>query len=108
MPFIPLRHPSQLYEALSEGLLLGLLLWGLYLSTRRRPLRPGTYGCVFLVGYGLARFVSEFYRQPDPQFRGPDDDLGTVIGGLTMGQLLSLATVVAGFALLSLRPSQEG
>jgi phosphatidylglycerol:prolipoprotein diacylglycerol transferase len=107
MPFVPLRHPSQLYEAMGEGLLLGLLLWGLYVATRKRPLRPGTYGCIFLIGYGLARFLAEFYRQPDAQFRGPGDDLGTVLWGLTMGQLLSLATAVAGMVLLRLRPRGE-
>lgn len=101
---VPLRHPSQLYEALGEGVLLGLVLWGLHAWARRRgrPLRPGTYGGVFLVGYGVIRSFVELFRQPDAQFRGPDDPLGTVLGPLTMGQTLSLLMVVAGLLLVAL------
>jgi phosphatidylglycerol:prolipoprotein diacylglycerol transferase len=56
------RHPSQLYQALGEGLLLFLLLW-LY-ARRRRPL--GAVSGVFLLGYGVLRFIAEFFRNPDP------------------------------------------
>lgn len=93
------RHPSQLYEAALEGLLLGLLL--LWLVYRRGALRaPGRVLGVFLTGYGLARFVVEFARQPDAQFASPDNPLGLawhIDGwGLTMGQLLSLPMIALG------------
>ncbi|HKX46660.1 MAG TPA: prolipoprotein diacylglyceryl transferase, partial [Planctomycetota bacterium] len=91
---VPFRHPSQLYEGLAEGLLVGLLVWGAYLATRARPLRAGAYGGLFLLGYGVARFALEYVRQPDAQFAGPDDPLGTVLLGLTMGQTLSSAMVL--------------
>jgi phosphatidylglycerol:prolipoprotein diacylglycerol transferase len=93
---VPFRHPSQLYEGLSEGLLLGLVLLALYWLLRRRPLGPGGYGGGFLAGYGVARFLLEYVRQPDSQFTGPDDPVGTVFLGLTMGQTLSSAMVLAG------------
>lgn len=100
--YVPLRHPSQLYEAFAEGLLLGLILWLVHLwaSRRGRWLPAGTYGGIFLVGYGIFRSFIEQFRQPDAQFRGPDDPVGTVLGPLTMGQVLSLAMILAGAALL--------
>jgi phosphatidylglycerol:prolipoprotein diacylglycerol transferase len=85
------RYPSELIEASLEGLTLGLILMVLW----RRPairLRPGTLSGCFLVGYGLARITSEFFRQPDPF-------LGYLWGGATMGQLLSIPLVIAGIAL---------
>jgi phosphatidylglycerol:prolipoprotein diacylglycerol transferase len=99
---VPLRHPSQLYEGLSEGLLLGLLMWGVYAWTRRRgrDLAPGTYGGIFLLGYGIMRSIVELFRQPDVQFTGAGDPVGTVLGPLTMGQTLSLAMVLGGVYLL--------
>jgi phosphatidylglycerol:prolipoprotein diacylglycerol transferase len=95
---VPLRHPSQLYEALGEGLLVGLVLWALFRWSARRghPLAEGFFGGVFLLGYGLARTFLELFRQPDVQFTGNGDDLGTVLGPLTMGQTLSLAMILAG------------
>ena len=100
---VPLRHPSQLYEALAEGVLLGLLLWAIFALARRRGFRlpDGTYGGVFVLGYGAFRFVIELFRQPDAQFRGPGDPLGTVLGPLTMGQTLSTLMVLAGLLLLA-------
>jgi phosphatidylglycerol:prolipoprotein diacylglycerol transferase len=106
-PSVPLRHPSQLYEALGEGVLLALLLW-VTLWSRRRRAAPhvaherldGTFAGLFLVGYGTIRSTVELFRQPDAQFRGADDPLGTVLGPLTMGQVLSGAMVVAGIVLL--------
>ena len=97
------RHPSQLYEAALEGLLLGALL--LWLALRRGAFhRPGLICGTFLAGYGAARFVVEFFRQADPQFITPDNPWGFVIGsgqiGVTMGQLLSLPMVVLGLALV--------
>lgn len=99
---VPLRHPSQLYEALTEGLLLGLVLWGLFAVMRWRGRRfpDGTFGGVFLIGYGLFRSFVELYRQPDAQFRGPEDPLGTVLGPLTMGQTLSMLMILVGVAIL--------
>ncbi|WP_284162772.1 prolipoprotein diacylglyceryl transferase [Frigidibacter sp. SD6-1] len=97
------RHPSQLYEAGLEGLLLGALLYWLF---RRGALkRPGLITGTFLLGYGLSRFVVEFVRQADGQFITPDNPLGHVIGsagfGLSMGQLLSLPMVAAGLWFLA-------
>ncbi|MEX0366741.1 MAG: prolipoprotein diacylglyceryl transferase [Ruegeria sp.] len=93
------RHPSQLYEAALEGLILGVLL--LWLVYRRGALkRPGLVLGVFLAGYGLSRFVVEFFRQPDAQFVSPGNPLGLVWHvngyGLTMGQLLSLPMIALG------------
>lgn len=95
---VPLRHPSQLYEGLTEGLLLGLALWALYAWNRRRgrDLAPGTYGGVFLLGYGILRSLMELFRQPDAQFTDAGDPVGTVLGPLTMGQTLSLVMIGAG------------
>ena len=86
------RHPSQLYEAGLEGIVLFTVI---YLAWRVTPLRnrPGAIGGVFLLGYGLARFTVEFFRQPD-------DYLGFLFAGATMGQLLSLPMMLAGLALL--------
>ena len=99
---VPLRHPSQLYEAATEGLILGLVLWAVYLWMRRRErtLPDGTLGGIFLLGYGLFRSLMELFRQPDAQFRGPDDPVGTVLGPLTMGQTLSALMIIAGLYLL--------
>ena len=97
------RHPSQLYEAALEGLLLGAVL--LVLAFRRGALkRPWRLTGVFFLGYGLARFLVEFVRQPDAQFVTPDNPLGLAIHidgwGLTMGQTLSLPMILIGLALL--------
>ncbi len=99
---VPLRHPSQIYEALSEGLLLGLILWGIYLFAKRKGIRlpTGLLAGVFLTGYGVFRSIVELFRQPDAQFRGPNDPLGTVLGPLTMGQTLSMLVIGSGLYLL--------
>lgn len=99
---VPLRHPSQLYEAIGEGLLVGLVLWAVYSWNRRRGVRwgDGAYGGLFLAGYGVVRSFIELFRQPDVQFTGAGDPLGTVLGPLTMGQTLSLLMVVAGLFFL--------
>ena len=87
------RHPSQLYEALLEGLVIFIVLFAL---SRRRPPRPqGTFLGAFLVMYGVFRFLIEFVRVPDEQ-------LGYLLGPITMGQLLSLPLVVAGVVVLVL------
>lgn len=101
------RHPSQLYEAILEGVVLALALWALVRAGGLR--RPGLALGVFLAGYGAARFTVEFFRQADAQFITPDNPLGHVIGGpvwgLSMGQVLSLPMLVIGlgFALFALR-----
>lgn len=97
------RHPSQLYEALMEGLILGAVL--LYLAWRRGAFHtPGRLLGVFLAGYGLARFLVEFVRQPDAQFVTPGNPLGLawqIDGfGLTQGQALSLPMIAIGLYFL--------
>lgn len=100
---VPLRHPSQLYEAALEGMLLGVILWAIFLWARRRGISfaDGTYGGIFLIGYGLFRSFAELYRMPDAQFRGPEDPIGTVLGPLTMGQTLSALMILVGAWLVS-------
>jgi len=92
------RHPSQLYEAGLEGLLLGAILW-LILSLGGLR-RPGLLLGVFLAGYGLSRAFVELFRQPDAQFAGPGNPLGYALQfgdwGLTMGQILSLPMILVG------------
>src|SRR5205085_11148087 len=88
------RHPSQLYEAVSEGLLLFLFLWTLErLAVRAGWYKPGLLGGAFLIGYGVIRFLLEFTRQPDPQ-------LGFILGPFSMGQLLSSLMIVIGIVIL--------
>ena len=85
------RHPSQLYEAATEGLLL-LLVMGL--AARRFGFRrPGLLGGLFVLGYAVARIGCEFFREPDAQ-------LGFLLGGVTMGQILSLPMAAVGLTLL--------
>ncbi len=85
------RHPSQLYEAGMEGLILFTIMALLWRNPRIRAHSGVLAGC-FLTGYGTARIVGEFFRQPDPF-------LGFLIGGATMGQLLSLPLVLIGLSL---------
>ncbi|MDZ4136253.1 MAG: prolipoprotein diacylglyceryl transferase [Paracoccaceae bacterium] len=97
------RHPSQLYEALLEGLILGAVL--IWLVWRRGWLhRPGQVTGLFLAGYGAARFCVEFFRQPDAQFVTPGNPLGLAFQtggyGLTMGQALSLPMLAVGVFLI--------
>ncbi|MDV4145928.1 prolipoprotein diacylglyceryl transferase [Shimia sp. FJ5] len=97
------RHPSQLYEALLEGLILGALL--ITLAFRRGALKtPGLIAGVFFAGYGVARFLVEFVRQPDPQFISEGNPLGLALEmggyGLTMGQILSLPMILFGLWLI--------
>ena len=92
-----LRHPSQLYEALGEGVLLFLILWPL----RSKVSTPGAMLAIYLIGYGAIRLIIEFFRQPD-------EHLGLVLAGLSMGQLLCMAMIMAGamvYALLRRRPA---
>ncbi len=107
------RHPSQLYEAGLEGVVLALVLFWLVRAGGLR--RPGLALGVFLTGYSLSRFVVEFFRQADAQFITPDNPLGHVLGGpvwgITMGQLLSLPMLAVGLGFLIaalLRPRVPG
>jgi phosphatidylglycerol:prolipoprotein diacylglycerol transferase len=93
------RHPSQLYEAGLEGVMLGALL--LFLVWRRDWLKmPGQIAGLFLVGYGLSRFTVEFFRQADAQFVTPENPFGYIVQaggfGFTMGQLFSLPMILIG------------
>lgn len=84
-----MRHPSQLYEAFFEGIVLFVLLWLL----RRRVNLSGAMLGIYLIGYGTVRFMIEFARQPD-------DHLGLVWLSLSMGQLLCAAMITTGIAVL--------
>jgi len=97
------RHPSQLYEAVLEGLILGAVL--LWLGWRRGALRlPGTLTGLFFAGYGIGRFLVEFVRQPDAQFVSPGNPLGLAFQvdgyGITMGQALSLPMIAFGLGMV--------
>lgn len=82
------RHPSQIYQFLGEGVLLAVLLW--VYARKERP--RGRVSAAFLIGYGVFRFAAEFFREPD-------DFLGTLGLGLSMGQWLSLPMIVGGAVL---------
>ena len=90
------RHPSQLYEAALEGVLLFIILWVI----KDRPARPGAMVCIFFGGYGIFRFLAEFFRQPDPQ-------LSLFWGLFSMGQMLCLAMILAAVILRMLLPRQQ-
>ncbi len=82
------RHPTQLYEAFAEGLLLFIILWFL----RRGRWRDGTMVAFFLLFYGVFRFIIEYFKEPDPQ-------LGYILG-MTMGQILCLGMIAASALLM--------
>jgi phosphatidylglycerol:prolipoprotein diacylglycerol transferase len=83
------RHPSQLYEIALEGVALFIVMW----LVSRKPRAVGVVSAVFLIGYGLARFTIEFAREPD-------DFLGLLALGLSMGQWLSLPMILIGIGML--------
>lgn len=84
------RHPSQIYEAFFEGIVLFVFLW-IYSNKTRKP---GNVSAMFLIGYGFARCICEFFREPDLP-------LGFIAyNWLTMGQLLSIPMIICGFILL--------
>lgn len=85
------RHPSQLYQAFAEGLLVFIVLR--ILVTRGWLARPGRVGAAFVLCYGLARFFDEFFREPDSY-------LGYFLGSVTQGQLLSLPMILVGLFFL--------
>ena len=88
-PGTGLRHPSQLYEALGEGVLLFAVLWLL----KGRVRVPGAMLALYLMGYGLVRFVVEYFRQPDAH-------IGFVFFSFSMGQVLCALMITAGAGLL--------
>jgi phosphatidylglycerol---prolipoprotein diacylglyceryl transferase len=92
------RHPSQLYEAALEGIVLFAVLNLLLRAGALR--RPGVVTGSFAVGYGMARVICEFFREPDPQ-------LGFLWGGLTMGMLLCIPLILAGIAVLAFALTRE-
>ncbi len=87
-----LRHPSQLYEALFEGVLLFIFLWVM----RKKKLLANFMFSLYLIGYGSVRFVLEYFREPDFH-------IGFVVGSLTTGQLLCLGMILTGSLLLVYR-----
>ena len=88
------RHPTQLYEALLEGLILFLIM--IFFWNKNKLRNPGKLSAVFLIFYSFFRFIIEF-------FRVPDDQLGYLILNLTMGQLISLIFFTAGLSLYYLK-----
>ena len=93
-PFAPgpgRRHPSQLYEAFFEGIVLFIVLW----AVKNRVTTRGAMLALYLMGYGLVRFFIEYARQPDAH-------LGFIFFSLSMGQLLCLAMILAGGAVAAL------
>ncbi len=87
------RHPSQLYEAALEGVLLFVVLQFLFWKRPAVRRRRGMLSGLFLAGYGILRFLVEFFRQPD-------SFLGFVLGPFSMGQLLSSVMILAGLAIV--------
>jgi len=87
----PARHPSQLYEAGLEGVLLFTVLWYFFWKTKARY-EPGKLVGIFVLGYGLCRYFVEFFREPDQQFGGTFFSTP----GLHMGQLLCLPMIIGG------------
>src|SRR6185437_14024016 len=85
------RHPSQLYEAALEGVVLFIVVGLLVRSGALK--RPGIVTGIFAIGYGVARITCELFREPDVQ-------LGFLWGGLTMGMLLCIPLIIAGVAVL--------
>lgn len=87
-----LRHPSQLYEALFEGVVLFVVLW----SIRRKRHFDGFFISLYFIGYGAVRFFIEFFREPDPQ-------LGFVLGPLSLGQALCVGMIATGGVIMLIR-----
>jgi phosphatidylglycerol:prolipoprotein diacylglycerol transferase len=97
-PFLAARHPSQLYQAFAEGIVVGAIVWAIAAT----PRRPGMVGATFFVSYGILRIITEAY------WRLPDALPTPYIFGLTRGQLLSVGMIVVGLVgiALSRRPGQ--
>ena len=93
-PTHQLRHPSQLYEAFFEGILLFIILW----SLRETKFFDGFLFSLYLIGYGLVRIFIEFVREPDSQ-------LGFILGSFTMGQILCICMILGGILIMMRRGS---
>jgi phosphatidylglycerol:prolipoprotein diacylglycerol transferase len=92
------RHPSQLYEAFFEGIILFFLLR--FFFKKNYPQSPGKISALFLIFYSLFRFFLEFFRSPDPQ-------IGYLILNLTLGQLISILFLIAGILLFYLKNNEK-
>lgn len=90
------RHPSQLYQLVLEG----LLVFSFMIFMRKRVKRAGVLAGIFFAGYAGARFIGEFFREPDKQFQSAENPMGTVLGPLSMGQLLSLGMLAFGVGVI--------
>ncbi len=90
------RHPSQLYEAGLEGIVLFAVLWWAFWHTKSRY-QPGRLTGIFVAGYGVARFIVEFFREPDAQFAGTFIERS----GLHMGQWLCVPMILGGAYLIA-------
>lgn len=90
------RHPSQLYQAFTEGVLLFILLW--WFSAKPRP--RYAVSALFLLGYGCSRFITEFFRQPDVGYE-------LIFGWMSKGQLYSLPMIIAGVVLMALAQKRQ-
>lgn len=103
------RHPSQIYEALLEGLLLFFVI--LVFSFLGLLKRPGFITGVFIFWYGISRFIVEFYRVPDPQFFSNENIYGFALNvggfGMTMGQALSCPMIILGLFLIMIARKKE-
>ncbi len=88
------RHPSQLYEAIFEGIILFLIL--LYFRKKNYLKKPGLISAIFLIFYSIFRFIAEFFRSPDEQ-------LGYLIFSLTMGQIISVLFIIIGIILFYIK-----
>jgi phosphatidylglycerol:prolipoprotein diacylglycerol transferase len=98
----PARHPSQLYEAGLEGVVLFAILWFAFWRTKARY-QPGRLVGLFVLGYGVARFIVEFFREPDAQFRGSFIEAT----GIHMGQWLCVPMIVGGLYLVLTAPKRR-
>jgi phosphatidylglycerol---prolipoprotein diacylglyceryl transferase len=91
------RHPSQLYEAFLEGIILFFILNTLII---KKNYKNGTCSCIFLIGYGFFRIISEFYREPDSQ-------LGYIFDLFSMGSILSFLMILTGMMLFAFVKKNE-
>lgn len=91
-PSLHLRHPSQLYEAFLEGIVLFIILW----SIRNKNWAKDNMLALYLLGYALARFLAEFFREPDEQ-------IGYISGYVTLGQIFSVVMIIFAIILFSQR-----
>lgn len=91
-PYHMLRHPTQLYEAFFEGILLFTILW----IIRKKKYFEGFLFSLYFIGYGLVRFFIEFLREPDPQ-------LGFVLWSFTMGQVLCIVMILCGIGVIMIK-----